>query len=116
MSGLVLHLTAAVVHKFYNLLVSFKAQKYITIILSIVLCRGDPHTSNIRDKCVLPLSDEEMFRMMSLDKDKISDDTGITFLTKGLRRSSGRQLAWIAGSIPVGDIEVYFFWVLCFVR
>ena len=43
MSELVLHLTAAVVYKVYNLLVSFKGQKYITIILSIVLCRGDPY-------------------------------------------------------------------------
>jgi len=46
---------------------------------------------------------------MSLDKDKITEDTSITFRTKDLRRSGGRQLASIAGSIPVGDIEVYFF-------
>ena len=62
MSELVLRLTAAVVYKVYNLLLSFKGQKYITIILSIVLCTGDPHTLNISEKCVLAFSDEEMLR------------------------------------------------------
>jgi hypothetical protein len=62
MSGLVLHLTATVGYNVYNLLVSFKGQKYITIILSIVLCRGDPHTLNVTEKCVLASSNEEMFR------------------------------------------------------
>jgi hypothetical protein len=50
MSDLVLRLTAAVVYKFYNLLVSFKCQKYITIILSTVLCRGEPHILNITER------------------------------------------------------------------
>jgi len=37
MSGRVLQITADVTFKVYNLLVSFKDKKYITIILSIVL-------------------------------------------------------------------------------
>jgi hypothetical protein len=62
MSVLVLHLTAAVVYKVYNLLVSFKGKKYINIILSIVLCSGDSYTVNIREKCALALSDEERLK------------------------------------------------------
>jgi len=61
-SVLVLYQTAAVVYKVYNLLISLKGQKYITVILSIVWCRGDPYTLNITEKCVLELSEEEMLR------------------------------------------------------
>jgi len=62
MSLLVFHLTAAVGYKVYNLLVSFKGKKYINIILSIVLCKGDPYTVNITEKCALALSDEEKLK------------------------------------------------------
>jgi hypothetical protein len=84
-SELVLHLTAALMYKVYNLLISFKGKKYITIILSIVLCWGDPHPFDITEKCVLALSEKDLLRKMSRDKDKITDDTRITFRTKNLR-------------------------------
>jgi hypothetical protein len=109
MSGRVLHLTAAVVYKVYNLLLSLKGKKYITTILSIVLCRGDPHTLNITEMRTGIVWRRNVQKDTSLDKDKTPDDTHITFRTKDLRRCSGRHLAWIAGSIPVGDIEVFSF-------
>jgi hypothetical protein len=46
-------------------------------------------------------------KALSADEDKRTDDIRITFRMKDLRPSSGRFLAWIVGSNPVGDFDVY---------